>query len=675
MIDEKEHFYDDDPHKGHPDCRTRLKDASYFFLGNGLISAAVQVSPSGEGSPMGLLLMDPDKLRKKREALSFDPASGLEDTMIEVVFNGDQRNSPHGSGISAGWKDIDCIPAVFVEWSTSQVKVTEFFFCPDLHSATLVRIIKIKNITNKIPGSVQIITGILGAKQSVSLEPSVDEHEIYFIYEFDKKKEKVNLRNITSIRIDPHASELWGKKTQAEFKHPLLNHYFISSRNQLPAVISRSGTADAGIWQYNREWVRDHSMMVMGLLLTGHHKQARNMLLRLISIFVSPEGDCMDSSERRHPDEIELDQNGELLWALWNYMLWTNDRSLAREHWEKIEKIARFPLKEVFRHSPSGLLMNRRDYWERHRLHGIEPGMELAHQFFVSVGLEAAAAIARALDKNSQAEGWNNEADRLKKAMLYDEKYSLVEDNTFITRRGFDGTVQDRIQPPTPAHLPPGLPLTSPGDHFLDPDTSVVLPIAMHFISPDSELAKNTLESCEVLWGQAWEGGGYGRYHYTSEADSAGSWPFPSLFIARAWTEAGYQDKVLRILEWLNTIPGAVSGAWFEFYGKRLSPPYPQVGVTPWTWCEMLMLLINHFIGLRLKEKSILIKPFFLPGVEVMQLRLLIREQYVSLKLEKGSSPHSENYFTDGTIIKASSHEIELAYPDKNIELHAYFYE
>lgn len=674
MIDVKEHFYDDDPNKGHPDCRTRLKNASYFFLGNGLISAAVQVSPSGEGSPMGLLLMDPDKLEKKREALSFDHASGLEDTMIEVVFNGDQTNSPHGSEISAGWKEVDFIPAVYIEWSNSQIKVTELFFCPDLHSATMARIIKIKNLANKKLGPIQVRTGILRNKKSVILEPSVDEHEIYFIYELEKEKGKVNVKNVSSILIDPLASEFWEKKTQAEFKYPLLNHYFVSSRNQLPAVISRTGTADAGIWQYNREWVRDHSMMVMGLLLTGHHERARSMLLRLITDFVSSEGDTVDSSERRHPDEIELDQNGELLWVLWNYMLWTNDRSLARKHWDKIEKVAQFPLKEIFRHSPSGLLMNRRDYWERHRLHGIEPGMELAHQFFVSIGLEAAAAIARALNKNSQAEGWNKEADRLKKAMLYDEKYSLVEDNTFIKRRGPDGKVQDRIQPLPSVHLPPGLPLTSPGDHFLNPDTSVVLPIAMHFISPDSELAKNTLESCEALWGQAWKGGGYGRYHYTSEADSAGSWPFPSLFVARAWTEAGYQDKVLRILEWLNTIPGADSGAWFEFYGKRLAPPYPQVGVTPWTWSEMLMLLINHFMGLRLQENSILIKPFFLPGVDVMQLRLLIREQYVSLKLEKGPSPYSAQFRTGGTVIKASSREIELAYPDKNIDLHAFFY-
>ena len=78
MINVKEHIYFDDPKQGHPDVRTRLKDASYFFLGNGLIQAAVQIAPAGEGSPMGLIFMNPEQLKKKRESLSFDPENGFE---------------------------------------------------------------------------------------------------------------------------------------------------------------------------------------------------------------------------------------------------------------------------------------------------------------------------------------------------------------------------------------------------------------------------------------------------------------------------------------------------------------------------------------------------------------------------------------------------------------------
>ncbi len=47
MIDVQEHFYDDNPNQGHADVRTRLKDANYFFIGNGHILAAIQVAPAG----------------------------------------------------------------------------------------------------------------------------------------------------------------------------------------------------------------------------------------------------------------------------------------------------------------------------------------------------------------------------------------------------------------------------------------------------------------------------------------------------------------------------------------------------------------------------------------------------------------------------------------------------
>jgi len=79
MIDVKEHYYHDDPKQGHPDVRTRLKDACYFFLGNGHIQAAVQIAPSGEGTPLGLLIMNPDRLGKKRDVLTMNPETGLED--------------------------------------------------------------------------------------------------------------------------------------------------------------------------------------------------------------------------------------------------------------------------------------------------------------------------------------------------------------------------------------------------------------------------------------------------------------------------------------------------------------------------------------------------------------------------------------------------------------------
>ena len=102
MIDVKEHLYDDDPAKGHPDVRTKLKDVSYFFLGNGHIQAAVQIAPSGEGTPVGLLIMNPEHLGKKREALTYDPDSGLENTMIRLISAPTDKTTGTGD-LEAGW--------------------------------------------------------------------------------------------------------------------------------------------------------------------------------------------------------------------------------------------------------------------------------------------------------------------------------------------------------------------------------------------------------------------------------------------------------------------------------------------------------------------------------------------------------------------------------------------
>ena len=94
MIEAKEHFYDEDPGQGHPDVRTRLEDVNYFFLGNGKIQAGVQICNSGEGTPMGLILMNPEKLQKKRDSLLFDPASGLENTMIRIISENYELKPP-----------------------------------------------------------------------------------------------------------------------------------------------------------------------------------------------------------------------------------------------------------------------------------------------------------------------------------------------------------------------------------------------------------------------------------------------------------------------------------------------------------------------------------------------------------------------------------------------------
>jgi hypothetical protein len=180
--------------------------------------------------------------------------------------------------------------------------------------------------------------------------------------------------------------------------------------------------------------------------------------------------------------------------------------------------------------------------------------------------------------------------------------------------------------------LPEGIPLLQDGPHYLDPDASSALPIAHAFVDPKGEVATATLAHIEELWNQWWDGGGYGRYNASGEPDSPGAWPFATLFVARAYAEAGDDEKVWRILRWLAATYGGRSGAWFENDGPRFAPPYPQVGMTPWTWAEMITLFVHHLLGVRPDRDGVTIRPRLLEGLGGMEATLIVRGHRVEIR-------------------------------------------
>jgi len=670
MIDVQEHFYDDDPSKGHPDVRTRLKDVSYFFLGNGCIQGVVQFAPGGEGTPVGLLIMNPEYLRKKRYALTFDPDSGLENTMVRI-HSGNSFHILHAKNVNVGWQTEYPVPAVRAQWRTRDFGVTEHFYCPDRSQPMLVREVRIRNL-KKIEIQARLETGILDRTFGHEFKlGSQEETMICLRYTLDRPGAQVRLDYALKHGANQEALEYWEKAAAVSFGLPLLDHYFNASSVQLPAVVSHSGKMDGSIWQYNREWVRDQAMVAVGLTVSGHHELARLILNRLLEEFVTDEGDTIDSSERRHPDEVELDQNGVLLYALKNYVLWSGDREIINKNWDKIMVTAEFPLKDVFRHQPSGLLFNRREYWERHKAHGIEEGMELAHQLWTSLGLSSAAELARLIPHEAEAERWDRRAEWIKHSMLHHMQYRLVDERGFIKRRRIDSRVQESAEPSANAQLPAGVPLSSSGTHLLNPDASASLPIALGFVSPASPVASSTLAGLEGLWNQGWKGGGYGRYHLSSEPDSPGPWPFPSLFIARAYLEAGDYKKVWRVLRWLETLPGARAGSWFEFYGPRFAPPFPQVGITPWTWAEMLILLVHHIIGIQPEAFHLRIRPKLLPGIKRIRALFPLRAGRINLEIKKASKGESPGFRSNGTVAESSDKEACIGYSKGDLRIEA----
>ncbi|HOW86762.1 MAG TPA: hypothetical protein P5119_10650 [Candidatus Aminicenantes bacterium] len=646
-----EHYYADDPARGPADAKTTLAGVEYFFLGNGLIQAAVQAAPAGEGTPVGLLVMDPERFGVKRAALSFDPETGLLPTAMSIVDR-DGTHAARPGAVRAGWRPGADGPQVEIVWRSGPYRVTELFLCPDTDSARLERRVSVERSAAGT-AAVRLLTGLPGRTAEARLSfRGKAAGPVRFEYRLTKAAGRPALR----LRVAPagggesggggSAAAYWRGTAEARFHDPLLDRFFAASKHQLRAAVSAAGRLDGSIWQYNLEWVRDQSFIVLALAMSGQAGLARTILDRLLREFISDQGAPMDSSRFRPWQESEVDQNGVLLFALESYVNWTGDLDLVKEHWDRIARAAAFPLRPVFRHGPSGLLLNRREFWERHGAHGLQPGMELAHQMFMVMGLRAAGRLAARTGRDATSRRWTAAALDLRAATLKDPVFSLVERGTLIKRRGPDGRVEKAIRPEPGTDLPRQAPLFGPGRHWLDPDTEAALAVAWSFVDPGSRLAQRTLDSMEKLWNQRWTGGGYGRYHVSSEPDSPGPWPFASLFVARAALEAGQPAKARRVLDWLGRAPGGRAASWFEFYGPRPVPPYPQVGIIPWTWAEMIILCVHHVLGVRPDEGFVSLQPRLLPGLDHVEADLPLRGGRIELQVRRarrGEKPRFES--------------------------------
>lgn len=648
-MDVKEHEYADDPSRGHPDVRTNLPGTEYFFLGNGLIQAALQISAERRATPLGLLIMDPETLGPKRACLSLDSERGLAGTALTIISGRDRVAARHGR-VLALRTEKEGIPAVEASWSAAGFRVTESFFCPDRTRPRLIRTVRVLN-TSRAARGLRLETGVKAAILSRTVRVSPGEERSFSIeYSLAGRGRAMTARCAWSEQASPSpsAKAFWGGAAQIRFHHPLLDHLFAAARHQLPAVVAGSGKLDGSIWQYNLEWVRDQAFVGEALASLGFPGTARSIFARIFDRSVAEDGSPFDSSRRRSPDECEFDQNGVLLSTLDAYASWSGDEDFLRSRWTRIRRVAEFPLRPEFRHRPSGLLHNRREFWERHSAHGIEDGVELAHPLFLARGLGSAAGIARVLGKRREAERWLRAGWRLRRAAFENGPFGLIEGGRLIKRRLVSGDVQREIVP-EPNDLPPiPVPLFQPGRHLLDPDTSTALPIALGFLPPRGGTAKRTLDDLETLWNQRWTGGGYGRYHVSSEPDSPGPWPFASLFVARALFEAENDQKVWRVLNWLGRVPGGKSGSWFEFYGPRPVPPCPQVGIIPWTWAEIVFLLIRHMLGVRPALDGLLLRPRLLAGIDRVDAELPMRGRVLKLEVERGGPKTRPACWIDG---------------------------
>ncbi len=668
MIDVKEHIYYDDPRSGHPDVRTELKDVCYFFIGNGLIQGAVQHAPGGDGSRYGLLVMDPEELRTKRGSFTFDPGSGIEMTML-LVSMGEDETRLEKENLTVRWEKEVALPCVRVGWESGALVVSELFYCPDRSHPRIVRAVSLHN-RSKVETRYMVVTGVRSSllSREVRIDPG-RRKEIFVIYDLDVENDKVD------FALDDHppamgeSPQYWKSAARVQTGYEPIDRLFRSASLQLPSMIARSGKIDSGIWQYTREWVRDQAFMAHAVLLCGHPELAGVMLNRLLREFISEDGSSVDSSAKREPDDVELDQNGILLYVLREYVFWTGDLSIVTSNWDRIVRTAEFPLQPAFREPFSGLLFNERDYWERHATYGIKHGMELVYQVFVSLGLSAAATLARLAGKNQEEDRWKKEASRIKDAVLNHRTHALISDGAFCKRRGVDGKVQRLIVPQPNANLPAEVGLARDVPHPLDPDSSCALPIVFGFVPAESTVAQETMKQLEALWNQCWSIGGYGRYHMDSDPDSPGPWPFASLFMARAYMEMRKYDKVERVAQWLARLPQYESGSYFEMYGARIAPPYAQNGIIPWTWAEILMLVMKNILGFQLEENAFRFRPRLLPQMAQVTGSLPFRDRRIFFSFAQDRGITHPQYKVDSKPVDAMGESVSIPFAGRDIHV------
>ena len=660
----------------HQDFITYAPGIEYFMLGNGEIQAMIQYSPDRSGDLpqtfLGFTIFDPERLGRKWSTFLFDPERGFDRTRVSVIVGGKAGVSVTPENLSSViWTYPRSIPAVECRWNAGMIGVVERFFVPvsgphlfrevtlenrgtapvdpKLYAALLPNFALFDDIgpdesTHTVRGrgfaslSLQSLDGdvVVSGRYDMTVAPGTllpgKTARIRLVYSIDPGAPLLDARAYE--RLVDAAESWWLARSSVTTENQVLDHLLGVSRTGLRAMLARSGKRDSGTWMYNMEWVRDDVMVTIALLQSGMDAEAKTLLTKLLTKSVGPDGRTFESSRWAGFDYTELDQNGELLYALWMYAAWTGDLNFVKKHWARIAHVAAFPLMERFRDSESGLMHNKREFWERSDGFGVEEGYELTYQFWVSFGLAHAAELADAVGA-PEGKYWRETAGAIRESILTHPKFKLVEEGHFIKRKTRSGVWQRFMVPPDPSRMPPGSPMATNAKPECEPDLGSVMPVMYGFVEPESETALGTLRYCETLWSQAWDFGGYPRYNTQSEPDPPAPWPLATLFMARSYLETGNASKFWQCVKWVRNIHGGLSGGWFERYGPSITPPAPPVCVIGWAWAEITSLLVHHIAGVRPGLDALTVRPRLPAGVDQLTGSFRIRGAVCTLSVRR----------------------------------------
>lgn len=622
----------------HADFRTEIPDTEYFFLGSGKLQAAIQWSKDPSATPLGIILSQPQHFCRKEGSLLFHPELGLSRTMISVIIDG-TRYQPTHDNLNVKWSEHEGVPNVLATWYAGEHSVEQSFYTPHDTNVLMQWVVVFGVGEKKVE-----IESALYANPSLFSNFGVGVSFLYasgydVIYlsskqetHFDERFMRVTaesfadgatsaqliyLAGTSQERIETESNfekerDYWEKTSRiSSEKHKQLTNLFTAAKLGLRSVIASNGRFDASIWQYGMEWGRDAVMIAEALIYSGQFELAKAVLTNILTNLTNEDGQVAEASRFRGGLDAELDSNGLVLRSLSIYCEWTGDYELLNTHSKRITAIADYLLHDEFVDKDTGMLIAAREIWERSEMMGIEKGYDVAHQTFAILGLEAMNTISKYIGETEKNNTWSYAAKKMRDSFLHHSTHSFISDGRIIKRRLIDGKIQrllshKRLDSYSSTFIPESMPLGLQIDHHLEPDIAQCFPIIFGIVNPHSVVAAKTIEQCEKLWSQQWDGGGYGRYDVSGEPDSPGPWPLATMFMASAQFETGDIDRAMRSMEWLITKAGA-GGSWKEFYGERPTPPLPPTGVLVWAWAQYITLCVKYIFCARVEDETLTI--------------------------------------------------------------------
>ncbi|MBN2356297.1 discoidin domain-containing protein, partial [candidate division KSB1 bacterium] len=187
-------------------------------------------------------------------------------------------------------------------------------------------------------------------------------------------------------------------------------------------LINRDGVGiQPGSRSYERSWIRDGSLTSAALLRFGLQEQAR-AFLDWYAGYLFPDGKVPCVVDRRGPDPVpEHDSNGQFIFAIWQYYLFTGDVAFLQSHFDNVRRAVAYLDALVAQRSSDYYRMGDDSL---RSLYGLVPE-SISHEgysakpmhsywdnFFTLLGYKDAVRIARALNREEAVQTFSISRDR-----------------------------------------------------------------------------------------------------------------------------------------------------------------------------------------------------------------------------------------------------------------------